>query len=348
MSISLPDARQLSDEVLQELRLRALRGCELGYTEIEVAELLGLSRETISRWWTAYAEDGVQALPGERTGRPVGSGRTLNDGQAAWLRTILNEKSPEEVGIASPLWTRRAVADLIRKLYGIDMPVRTVGEYLRRWGYTAKVPRRHAKNQDPEEVRKWLEETYPAIEQRAAREGAEIHWCDETGAAADQQPRRGYAREGQPARIDVPDPHIRMNLISTISNEGSVHFMTYKETMTAALFITFLERLLGETTRKVFLIVDRLKAHEAKKVEAWTADHRDRIELFFLPRYAPERNPDEYLNNDLKGGINATGLPDGNEELRSRILGFMIKLLHLPQHIRSDFQHPCVQYASGI
>ena len=106
----------------------------------------------------------------------------------------------------------------------------------------------------------------------------------------------------------MPDPHIRMNLISTISNEGSVHFMTYKETMTAALFITFLERLLGETTRKVFLIVDRLKAHEAKKVEAWTADHRDRIELFFLPRYAPERNPDEYLNNDLKGGINATSL----------------------------------------
>ena len=200
MSISLPDARQLSDEVLQALRLRALRGCELGYTEIEVAELLGLSRETVSRWWTAYAEDGVEALPGERTGRPVGSGRTLNDGQAAWLRTILNEKAPEDVGIASPLWTRRAVANLIRKEYEIDMPVRTVGEYLRRWGYTPKVPSRHAKDQDPEEVRRWLEETYPAIEQRAAREGAEIYWCDETGAVADQQPRRGYAREGQPAQ----------------------------------------------------------------------------------------------------------------------------------------------------
>src|SRR3954469_5626252 len=118
--------------------------------------------------------------------------------------------------------------------------------------------------------------TRPA--ERAACEGAQIYWCDETGAAADQQPRRGYAREGQPARIDVPDPHIRMNMISTISNEGSVHFMTYKQTMTAALFITFLQRLLGETTRKVFLIVDRLKAREAKKVEAWAADHQERIE----------------------------------------------------------------------
>ena len=127
MAISLPDARQLSDEVLQSLRLRALRGCELGYSEIEVAELLGLSRETVSRWWTGYVDHGLEALPGDRTGRPVGSGRTLNDGQAARLRTILNEKSPEEVGIASPLWTRRAVAELIRKEYGIDMPVRTVG-----------------------------------------------------------------------------------------------------------------------------------------------------------------------------------------------------------------------------
>ena len=281
MSISLPDARQLSDEVLQALRLRALRGCELGYTEIEVAELLGLSRETVSRWWTAYAEDGVEALPGERTGRPVGSGRTLNDGQAAWLRTILNEKAPEDVGIASLLWTRRAVANLIRKEYEIDMPVRTVGEYLRRWGYTPKVPSRHAKDQDPKEVRRWLEETYPAIEQRAAREVRKS-----TGATrprvADQQPP-GATPERTAGTDDVPDPHIRMNLISTISNEGSVHFMTYKQTMTAALFITFLERLLGETTRKIFLIVDRLKAHEAKKVEAWAADHQERIEIFFLP-----------------------------------------------------------------
>src|SRR3974377_862522 len=170
----------------------------------------------------------------------------------------------------------------------------------------------------------------------------------ETAAAPDHQPRRGYAREGQPARIDVPDPHIRMNLIATISNEGSVHFMTYKQTMTAALFITFLERLLGETTRKIFLIVDWLKAHEAKKVEAWAADHQERIEIFFLPRYAPERNPDEYLNNDIKGGINATGLPDNKEELRSRMLGFMSKLVHLPQHVRNYFQHPCVQYAAGV
>ena len=104
---------------------------------------------------------------------------------------------------------------------------------------------------------------------------------------------------------------------------------------------------MSETTRKIFLIVDRLKAHEAKKVEAWAAEHRDRIELFLLPRYAPERNADEYLNNDMKGSINATGLPGSQEELRRRIQGFMIKLRHLPEHVRQYFQHPCVKYAAG-
>jgi transposase len=348
MAIPLPDARQLSDEVLEALRLRALRGCELGFTEAEIADLLGVSRETVSRWWTAYATGGLDAIPSGRTGRPVGSGRTLSDEQAGHIQRQIDDHSPEELGVPAALWTRKAVRDLIRKEYGIDMPVRTVGAYLRRWGYTAKVPRRHAQDQDPEEVREWLEETYPAIEEQAAREDAEIHWCDETGAAADEQPRKGYARTGHPARIEVPDPHIRMNLIATITNEGEVHFLTYEGTMTAALFITFLEKLLRETTRKVFLITDRLPAHEAKAVEAWIAEHEDRIELFFLPKYAPELNADEYMNNDLKGSINAEGLPGSREELRSRMERFMSKLRHLPNRVRDYFRHPCVQYAAGV
>src|SRR5215831_1690503 len=139
MAITLPDARQLSDEVLEALRLRAVRGIELGFTEVDIAELLGVSQETVSRWWTAYTTGGLGAIPSDRTGRPVG------------------------LGIPSPLWSRRAVRDLIRQELGITMPVRTVGEYLRRWGYTAKRPRRHARQQDPDEVQEWLEETYPAI-----------------------------------------------------------------------------------------------------------------------------------------------------------------------------------------
>jgi transposase len=347
MAISLPDARLLSDDVLQALRLRAVRGCELGFTEADVADLLGVSRETVSRWWSAYSSRGPGALPQERSGRPLGSGRLLSDEQAGHIQRLLDNRSPEDLGIPAPLWNRRAVRDLIRKEFAIDLAVRTVGAYLNRWGYTAKRPRRHARKQDPEEIRRWLEETYPAIEKRAAAEAAEIYWCDETGTAADEHPGYGYARRGRAAEVEVPDPHLRMNQISAISNGGKVRFMTYAKAMNAALFLVFLERLLRGTTGKIFLMVDRLQAHQTPAVKAWVTAHHDRLELFPLPRRAPELNPDEYLNNDLKGGVNAAGLPASAKDLRLRIQQFMRRLLHLPEHVRNYFQHPCVQYAAA-
>jgi transposase len=113
------------------------------------------------------------------------------------------------------------------------------------------------------------------------------------------------------------------------------------------LFITFLTRLLASTSQKVLLILDRLPAHVAVKVQEWADARPERIELYFLPRYAPELNPDEYLNNDLKASVNSSGLPDNNQELRSHIQAFMRRLLHLPEHVMSYFQHPCVQYAAA-
>src|SRR5437763_17156215 len=117
--------------------------------------------------------------------------------------------------------------------------------------------------------------------------------------------------------------------------------------MTAAWFLVFLGRLLRGTTGKVFLMVARLQAHQTPAVRAWVEARHDRLELFPLPRRAPELTPDEYLNNDLKGSVNAAGLPDSKEELRSRIQRFMRKLLHLPEHVRNYFQHPCSQYAAA-
>src|SRR5258708_7191606 len=236
MSIQLPDARQLSDEALQVLRLRALRGIELGYSELDLAELLGVCNETISRWWTAYVADGLAALPGGRSSRPLGSGRFLSDPQAERIKACIDLHCPEEVGIAHALWTRRAVRDLIRKEFGIDLAERTVGQYLRRWGYTSKRPSRHARQQDPDEVEQWLLETYPAIEAQAEREQAEILWTDEVGVAADHHPGYGYAREGQRATMEGPGPHIPVNQISAITNEGTVRVMTYKVMLNSAAF----------------------------------------------------------------------------------------------------------------
>jgi transposase len=348
MTVTLPDARELPDEVLEAIRLRVLRGLEMGFSQTELAEMFGVRRETISRWQSAFTQGGLDALPGGRPGRPTGSGRLLSDEQAARIRQLIDDNLPEDLGLAHALWTRRAVGDLIRKEFDIDLADRSVGLYLWRWGYTSKKPARRAKKQEPDEVKEWLQETYPAIEIQAQHEDAQILFCDEVGAAADHHPGMGYARRGERARMAVPDPHIRVNQISAIGNTGCVHFMTYKGSFSHATFLVFLAKLVeGAAGKKILLIVDRLQAHKTPEVEEWLAEHKDEIEVFYLPRYSPERNPVEYLNNDMKGSLNKRGLPDDRPTLLARVIDFMTSLTHLPQHVISYFHHPCVQYAAA-
>ena len=347
MALTIPNTRQLSDETLEAFRLRAVRACTMGLPQTTIADALGVARETVSRWWNAYRRGGQDALPGDRTGRPKGSGRILDDSQAARLQDRIDRHSPEALGIAAPLWTRRAVRDLIHREYGLWVPLRTVGLYLARWGYTNKRPRRHARGQDADEVREWLDSTYPEIEARATREGAEIHWGDETGLTGNDHPGRGYARVGQTPELPVSGDKARVNLLSTVTNDGELHFQVYTAMMTAALFVAFLERLVAGAARKVFLIVDPLPAHVAAAVQDWVWAHENQIELFTLPVKTPERNPVEYLNNDLKANVYATGLPKDRREMRTKLESFLQHLIDLPGHIMSYFRHPMTQYAAA-
>ena len=347
MAIDLPDGRRESNEVLDALRSRAIHARELGYAVVDIAAILGVRQETVSRWCSKYEKGGREALPGDRTGRPIGSGRLLNSEQEEGIRQAIETKSPQELEILSALWTRQAVQELIKQQVGIRLPIRTVGEYLKRWGFTPQKPVRKAYKQDPQAVAEWLKTTYPEIEARAANEGGEIHWGDETGVRSTCQHSRGYAPPGAAPELSVPASRFSVNMISTITNQGKVRWMIYTGKMNAALFIVFLTRLIAGATKKVFLIVDHLSVHEAAAVDRWLADKTDRIELFSLPKYAPERNPDEYLNCDLKANINTDGLPKDREELTGKLRRFMQRLAKLPARVASYFEHKCIAYAAA-
>jgi transposase len=347
MALEIPDGRCESNEVLEALRLRAVHARQQGYAVVDIAAILGVREETVSRWCSKYQHGGEEALPGDRTGRPVGSGRLLNEKQEQALQQLIDTKSPKELGIPSALWTRAAVGELIQQQVGLRLPIRTVGEYLQRWGYTPQKPVRKAYQQDPRAVAEWLEKTYPEIEQRAAQEGGEIHWGDETGVRSTCQHGRGYARPQDTPELTVPGSRFSVNMISTITNQGKVRWMIYDGKMNAALFLVFLTRLITGATKKIFLIVDNLSVHEAQAVEAWLADKQDQIEVFYLPKYSPERNPDEYLNCDVKGNINTDGLPKNRTELKGKLRRFMQKLSKLPSRIISYFQHKYIEYAAA-
>jgi transposase len=346
MAIELPDGRSETNEVLEALRVRAIHARELGYSVVDIAAILGVREETVSRWCTKYKRGGEEALPGDRTGRPVGSGQFLNDEQQQRIQQLIDSKTPKDLEIPSALWTRQAVQELIQQQTGQRLPIRTVGEYLGRWGYTPQKPVRKSYKQDPAAVNEWLETKYPKIEKRAVEEDAEIHWGDEMGVRSTCQHSRGYAQPGNTPEMIVSGSRFSVNMISTITNQGKVRWMIYEGKMNAALFIVFLTRLIAGAKKKLFLIVDNLSVHEAAAVEEWLADKKEKIEVFYLPKYTPERNPDEYLNCDVKTNINTDGLPKDREELRGKLHRFMQKLSKLPRRIASYFKHKYLQYAA--
>jgi transposase len=229
---------------------------------------------------------------------------------------------------------------------GIEMPIRTVGEYLKRWGFTPQKPIKRAYEQSEPAVKKWLDMEYPAIVARAKKEKAEINWGDETGVQTGANRVLGYAPRGETPVVRLVAKRSHISMISAITNEGKVRFMMYREAMNAALLITFMGRLLKDAGRKVFLILDNLPVHHSKKVRRWLEDRRDQIEVFYLPSYAPELNPDEYLNGDLKQKVHSGQPARNRDDLEKKTRSFMRTILRRPHHVKNYFKHPKVAYAA--
>jgi DNA-binding transcriptional MerR regulator len=271
---------------------------------------------------------------------------TLTPEQEKRIQKAIVDKEPDQLKLPFALWTRIAVQQLIKQLLSIDMPIRTVGEYLSRWGFTPQKPLRRAYEQNPKMVKKWLDEQYPAIAARAKKEQAEIHWGDETGLCSDSQHGRSYAPRGKTPAIRLCAKRERINLISSITNQGKVRFMIYKKTMNAQLFIKFLERLIKDAGRKIYLILDNLRVHHSKIVKSWVEEHKDQIELFFLPSYSPELNPDEYLNCDLKAGVHSGEPARTKGRLKSKALSHLRMLQKKPSRVVKYFKHTKIAYAA--
>ena len=340
------DARKLKPEVQQELRKQAIRLRKTGMKQKQIAEILGVYPTTVSKWCRAYKKQGSQAIRVKKRGRPDGACRTLSAEQEKQIQKAIVDKEPDQLKLPFALWTRIAVQQLIKHLYAIEMPVRTVGEYLNRWGYTPQKPLRRAYEQNPKAVKKWLDEQYPTIVKRAKIEKAEIHWGDETGLCNDSQHGRSYAPRGKTPAIRLPANKQRINLISSITNQGKVRFMLYRKTMNAQTMIKFLNRLIKDVGQKVYLIVDNLRVHHSKVVKEWLELHKEQIKVFYLPAYSPELNPDEYLNCDLKAGVHS-GVPARNkDQLAKKAISHMRMLQKKPKRVKKYFKHPKIAYAA--
>jgi transposase len=340
------DARKHNQQTQYELRKQIIRSRKKGMSNKAAADLVGISEAHASTIWQKYLKGGIEAIkPGVR-GRRHGEQRTLTAEQEASLRKLLVDKTPDQLKLPFALWTRDAVRLTTKHLYGIELPLRTITDYLKRWGFTPQKPTKRAYEQDPKKLAQWLESDYPEIAARAKKEKAEIHWGDETGIQSDAYNAKGFAPKGKAPVVHLNAKKSRINMISAISNKGRVRFMLYKETMTSKVLIKFMSRLIRDSDRKVFLILDNLRVHHSKAVKKWLEANKEKIEVFFLPPYSPECNPDEYLNGNLKQKIRS-GLPARSEkDLTTKTRSFMKTLQKRPDHVRNYFKHPRIAYAA--
>jgi transposase len=238
------------------------------------------------------------------------------------------------------------VSELVEVRTGVRLQVRTVGKYLKRWGYTPQKPLKKAYEQSPAAVGTWLKETYPAIAKRAKTEGAEIHWGDETGLRSDDVRGRGYAPKGKTPVLRVNARREGLSVISTVTNKGEMRWKVFSGALNAKVLIGFLKRLTRMQRTKIFLILDNLRVHHSKLVKQWLADNADRIEVFYLPSYSPELNPDELLNADLKHSVTTAAPARTAKALTRTAVGSLRSIQKQTARIQSYFQHKDVNYAA--
>ena len=161
------DARKLPTEAQQQNPNQTIRLKKAGRTYKEIAEITGLQPTTVCMWYKAKEKDGAKAIRLKKRGRPKGSCRTLNSDQEQDLQKAMRDNCPDQIKLPFNLWTRVAVQQYIKQLWSIDMPIRTVGEYLKRWGFTPQKPLRRAYEQNPKTVKRWLDKEYPALVEKA-------------------------------------------------------------------------------------------------------------------------------------------------------------------------------------
>lgn len=342
------DARKLGPEGRETLRKMVLRlQKQSGRNGVELAQIAGVHVRTVQAWLRKARTQGAGALTEKTRGRPYGAYRKLNMAQEVWVRQRIVGAVPEQLNLPFALWTRRAIQALIKQHFDVQLSDRLVGKYLKRWGYTAQRPVKKAMEQRSDLVQAWLRERYPAIAARAKAEGAVIYWADETAVKEDTNWIRGFAPAGRTPVLEASARWGKLSMISAITNRGEISFQIVQGTINAERFIEFLERLIEDASSKVFLIVDNLRVHHAKIVKAWAEQHADRIELFYLPPYAPESNPDEYLNHDFKTALRLEPPSREDSALLKKATTIMERIAALPERIRSYFKHPAAAYAAG-
>jgi transposase len=338
------DARTLSSEAQYELRKQIIRFINKGNTIQSAMEAYGVSKPYVQKIKKLYKEKCMRGLRLGKRGRKLET--KVSKDELKEIKKLIVNKMPEQLQLPFGLWTRKSVSALIEMQFGIKVSRWTVGRYLRQMGLTPQKPSKRAFEQDSKRVEAWLKRDYPLIRQKAKLQNAKILWGDEMGLRSDDQVGRTYAPKGKTPVVKKTGNRFSINMISAISNRGDLKFMIIQGRFNSKVFIDFLGRMLKGERQKIFLIVDGHSAHKSKMVKDWISKRPDRLEIFFLPPYSPELNPDEYLNQDIKTNTVRSKPPRTKDEMTNTTIKFLEGKKRSKKSVKKYFQNEFINYAA--
>jgi transposase len=329
------DGRKLEKAALEERRKTIIRRKISGVSVQEIADAVGCCRAVIYNLWYSW----IQCRPKEREGKVIkvkaagtkpGERRRITPEQERKIQKLIQDKYPDQLKLDFALWTREAVMQLIQQRLGVAISIRAVGDYLKRWGFTPQKPAKRAYERDPVQVGIWLEQTYPAIKERAKIETADIFWGDEASVRANDVRGRGYAPKGQTPTVEQTGKRTGISMISAITNWGKILWKLYEGSITSVRVLEFIQRLVWKRKKKVYLILDNASTHKSKILKEGLKDNKHKIEIFYLPSYSPDLNPDERVNADVKYGVGSKHPRRTKEELRTTTEAHLTMLKEKP------------------
>lgn len=324
---------------VRELAVNAMLG---GMHPDDVAKLYDVGRSSVYGWRKEYLDKGPAAFT---VNFAPGRAPKLTDGQMAQVRKWVVGNNPRQLQFDFALWTRQMVRDLIKREFGVEYTLQAIGVILHRLGLSPQKPLVRAYQQNPELVSKWKREEYPEIQKAAKEAGGTILFGDEASIRTDYHAGTTWAPVGQTPIVRGSGGRDKtVNMISAVSARGKFHFSFLEGNLTSELFIGYLKDLMNDIPGPIFLIVDNVSAHKSKATLKFVQSTSGRLNLYFLPPYSPELNPDEWVWKSVKHDHVGKMASRSADEMRGGIMKVVEKLRSGPEIIRSFFGDPDLSY----
>jgi transposase len=339
----MSDARQIPDEVMTYLRHIAVRAInENGYSPEDMADVFGISRSSIYDWLRRFNSDGYEGL---QTRKAPGAPPVVTGDMDQWLKKTILEFIPEDFGYDTPLWTCDMLAQLLPAHFGVTVIGATVNQHLKKMSLSYQKPQYRPCEQNPDEVDRFLSDTFPRIQRLANKIGAEIGFEDEAGVDLRDHSGRTWGKQGEAPRVHVTGKRGRYNVLSVVTATGNLRYEVTEKRIDSQIYIDFLTHLLQGRDRPLILIADRASFHYSKAVCSFVRTHRQQLRIYFLPSYSPELNPDEHVWEEIKDKQLGRQSIKSKLDLKEKLNSALKSLQENSARLKSFFLLPDTKYA---